>query len=140
MKNNKITNYIYAAGLFDGEGTVTMTRSRKSDKWRRPKVSLASTSKELVSFMKDNFGGSISNKKTYQVHHKQSYSWAITDQKAISFLKMIKPYLKECEKIRRANHIINNYNKVTQRNGKYTEEMTIAKTLFEIQFFHLSAP
>ena len=44
----------------------------------------------------------------------------------------------EPSKVYRANLIVNEYNKLTPRNGKYTDEMKANKRDFEYRFFHPS--
>lgn len=53
----------YLAGLFDGEGTVTLTKRISSNQFRTPTLSLTSTTKELVDLCKEHFGGWIVHKK-----------------------------------------------------------------------------
>lgn len=127
---------IYTAGLFDGEGTVTLTKAHKRNKFRAPVVSVTSTSIDLLNFLKENYGGYISQKKLYKKHHKQSWAWSASYDIAILFLSKITPFLKEPEKLRRARLILKSYKSVTQRNGQYTEKQYIAKLTFEQQFFH----
>lgn len=128
----------YFAGLIDGEGTITLTKQHSNES-RVPVISVASTTFELVEFCKTLFGGIIANKKTYQEHHKKSYSWSITHDRAINVCRQIAPYLKEPEKQRRVNLILDHYKSVTPRNGKYTPEMREAKMLFEQIFFQNSS-
>lgn len=126
--------YIYVAGLFDGEGTVTMSHV-SNKKHRSPVVSVTSTTKSLLDFLKENFGGTISRQKVYKSHHKQSWMWKLSHQKAIDFLIAIRPWIKEEEKARRADLIINEYKLYAPRNGKYTNTMLEDKRLFEKRFF-----
>jgi hypothetical protein len=123
----------YAAGLIDGEGTVTM--SRRGD-FRFPVVSVSSTTIELLEFMKRNHGGSISKHKTYQDHHKQSWSWKVVNDAALALLKQIRPYMLEPEKTYRADCLTEEYKAVTVRNGKYTPEQRARRLEFEERFFH----
>jgi hypothetical protein len=48
---------------------------------------------------------------------------------------MIPPYVKEPEKRRRILLILNDYKKVTSRNGKYNTKMLQNKLTFEEDFF-----
>jgi len=125
----------YTAGLFDGEGTVTLSRPHSRDKYRAPTVSMTSTSKELLDFLVQEFGGFIVKQKVYKSHHKQSWSWRLKHRTAINFLLEISPYLREKSKIRRAKLICTTYLEVTPRNGKYSDEMKAKKLLFEEDFF-----
>lgn len=128
----------YIAGLFDGEGTVTLTRIHSSDKFRVPVASMTSTSIEILNFIQIYYGGSISKQKVYKEHHKLSWVWRITNQKALLFFKDILPFILIEEKQRRVKLLLNNYNKLTKRNGKYTNEEIEHKLDFENKFFHLT--
>lgn len=132
-----IEDIIYFAGLFDGEGTVTLTK-RNSNEYRSPVITLTSTTKEIVYFCKSTFGGSVSDQKISKDHYKKSYVWGISSNRAINTMKLIIPYIKEPKKISRINYIINNYKKVTPRNGKYSQEMAIVKLNFEKEFFEIA--
>lgn len=128
-------NDAYAAGLMDGEGTVTLTKYKKSD-FRYPTVSVSSTTQELVKFMKSNYGGCISVKeRPDNPSWKQGYQWTVIRNEAISFLNKVLPYMKEPEKIRRGNLVVNEYLTVTPRNGYYTESIEKAKFDFQMRFF-----
>lgn len=139
MSNKKSQTFIkedcYTAGLIDGEGTITLSKSKNS--FRFPTVSVSSTSHELLEFLKLTYGGYISNHKTYKAHHKKSWSWSLKRDSALYFLERISVYLKETSKKRRALFILKFYKKVTPRNGKYTEFQISKKQQFERIFFNL---
>lgn len=82
---------------------------------------MSSTTIELLTFCKDAFGGSISTQKTYKEHYKKSYSWKLTGNKALAMCAIIYPHIKEPEKKRRINHLLQFYKKVTSPNGHYTQ-------------------
>ena len=125
---------VYTAGLFDGEGTITMLKSKQSDKFRHPVVSITSTSRELIEFLKTSFGGTVVNQKTYQKHHKQSWSWKLSYDRAIEFIEQIRPFMKESSKCKRCDMILSTYKHLTVRNGKYTEQQIQEKLDFETAF------
>jgi hypothetical protein len=127
--------YAYSAGLIDGEGTITLSKEFKHSRFRYPCVSISSTTYELLEYMKTTFGGSISNQKKYKDHYKNSWSWKLDYDRALVFLEKIFPYMKEPEKIRRANLLLKEYKSLTPRNGKYTELQTTNKLRFEAEFF-----
>lgn len=131
-------NLIYTAGLMDGEGTVTLLRGRKSDKFKHPVISITSTSIELIQFLKETYGGVISNQKTYKKHHKPSWSWKLSFDPALQFISSVRPYMKEKSKCYRMDLILANYKNLTKRNGKYTPDEIEAKLNFETTFFHPS--
>lgn len=124
----------YTAGLIDGEGSVTLLRSKKSDKFRHPVVSLTSTSRELIDFLTSEFGGTVKNQKVYKSHHKTSWVWTLRWNSAIDFLERIRPFMKESSKCKRADLLINSYKDNTNRNGKYTQEQIEKKLEFETAF------
>ncbi len=127
---------IYTAGLFDGEGTVTLATS--NGKFRYPVVSVSSTTLILLEFLQQHYGGHISIHKKYQSHHHNAWSWKTTHGNALIFLEKILPYLKEPEKRRRAILLTQKYKTVTPRNGKYSKEQLEAKHTLEQEFFHPS--
>lgn len=128
----------YIAGLIDGEGTITLSKIHKNNKFRSPVISCSSTSPELLEYLYRYYGGSISKQKTYKEHHKKSWSWKITNHKAIKFCEDFKNTLIEPSKRRRAKLISDYYLPLTKRNGKYKPEEELAKLNFERIFFHPS--
>lgn len=125
----------YIAGIIDGEGSICLTQNNANE-YRSPSITVASTTYELMEYLKNNIGGSISTKKVYKETHKPSWQWAIKTNKTIELLTEIKDYLLVPEKKYRANLIVNEYKAVTPRNGKYTEEMLAKKLDFEKRFFN----
>lgn len=130
---------IYAAGLIDGEGTITLTRLHKNA-MRAPVVSFSSTSFELISYFRDNYGGTIITKKVYSQSHTPSWEWRLTYNKALAFIERINPYILHNEKVHRARMLTNEYKSVTPRNGKYTDRTVQLRNEFEHRFFHPSTP
>lgn len=127
----------YLAGLFDGEGTITLSLE-KTRSFRYPVISMSSTSRNLLELCKETFGGHISTHKTYQAHHKQSWSWKVSHDSAIDTASQLLSYLHEPEKRRRITLLLSTYKSVTKRNGKYDANSKAAKLAFEHEFFHPS--
>ena len=125
----------YSAGLVDGEGTISLSRQHAKDSYRCPIVSVPSCTPTLVEVMKTLFGGCISNKKPSKAGHTPSQAWHVKHDAALRCLEQIVPFLREPEKIRRAKLILDEYKKVTPRNGKYTEGQRKLKLDFERRFF-----
>lgn len=126
----------YTAGLIDGEGSVSLTQNHRYER-RSPNVSLTSTSRELIDFLVETYGGCARVQKVYQDHHRQAWVWSVRQNQALAFLDRVLPYMKEEKKRSRANYIVSGYKAVTPRNGKYTPEMLEAKIAFEDGFFTL---
>lgn len=125
----------YLAGIIDGEGTITLTKDKE---FRYPTISVASCTVGILETIKEICdGGVITPKRTYKSNHSPSWSWKIERQRAIAVLEEVAPHLKEPKKKARAELILENYTRLTPRNGKYTEEMRAEKHQFEEKFFEL---
>ncbi|WLD92880.1 LAGLIDADG family homing endonuclease [Alkalihalobacillus sp. AL-G] len=128
----------YLAGIIDGEGSITLTRMHQSEH-RRPCITIASTDKELLVYVQTLTNGVINNKKNYNpIKHKNSYTLNIKKKEDVfSTLLSTAPYLRIPQKRNRAHWILDHYNEVTQRNGKYNKELMEKKLLFEEPFFRI---
>lgn len=129
-------NAAYAAGILDGEGSITITRNH-SGRWPSPQVSVSSTDRELIDWLKNYFGGSISTKKPRQPEHSIAFDWKLTDRRALWFLQIVRPFLVIQRKIRRCDLLLRAYVDCTPRNGRYTEEMMQKKSDFLKEFAQL---
>lgn len=129
----------YAAGLIDGEGTISLSRLHRNTE-RAPVVSFASTSFELISFFRQTYGGSVVTKKVYSNRHTQSWECRLANNAALEFLRLVYPHMRHAIKRRRAKLLLEEYKLVTPRNGKYTTTLRRKKREFERRFFHPSAP
>lgn len=118
--------------------TIMLTRNH-SGEFRRPFISIASTDKELLIYIKTLTGGTLTSKKNYSPKsHKNSYTLTIKNKSNIFIiLKKIEPFLRVSVKKQRAHYILNQYDLVTVRNGKYSKEAFLLKTKFEDDFFRI---
>ncbi len=86
----------YAAGLTDAEGTFTITHCRHNTLGHMlydPTIRIASTYKPVLTWMVDNFGGTIYNRKPSETY-KQRWDWSTDGYKHSSlFISQIMPYL-----------------------------------------------
>lgn len=96
----------YAAGLIDGEGSILLHRSKK---WRTPVLSVTSTSIELLTWLKDNFGGIVRDKNEKRPNHSRAFEWRLSSSATLALLPAILPYLRERKKIERVRHILQYY-------------------------------
>jgi len=129
---NKV-DLAYIAGIVDGEGSITLPSYNRGTRY--PVVSVDSVDRELLEWLQATIGGTIVTKAKYQDHHKQAYTWRVTRNAALQLLADILPYLRIERKKARASLLVNEYIKVTPRNGKYTDEMKLAKEEL-VQKFH----
>jgi hypothetical protein len=116
-------------------GSIMLTKFHKNQ-FPSPCITVSSTSLELLEWVKAKSGlGSIKSKKNYNpISHKDSYTYIVRYDKAISLLKEIEPYLIIEQKKHRAQMILNEYKKLTPRNGKYSEELLKQKEEFLNRF------
>lgn len=120
----------YLAGLVDGEGTVTLTRVHRSEN-RRLVVSISNNERCILEFVLNVVGvGKVTSKKTYSAHHAQSFTYQISSRQALDLLRQIQPFMKSY-KAQRAVIVLNDYVRLTPRNGHYTEEARRARLEFE---------
>ncbi len=127
----------YIAGIIDVEGSIMLQRFH-TNQYPAPCVSIASTTIELLTWLKDTIGyGVIIKKKYYNPEkHKLSYSFVIKQNNAIKLLEDIYPYLIIESKRKRAEMIITQYKSLTPRNGRYTEKQLQKKERFYEEFIN----
>lgn len=128
----------YIAGIIDGEGSIMLQRFH-SNEHPSPCVSIASTTKELLDWIKLTVGhGVILSKKNYNPsNHKNCYSYIIKYDDAINFLKDISPYLIIEYKKKRAELILTQYKLLTPRNGRYSKVLLEKKENFYNEFISI---
>ncbi|ARK32008.1 LAGLIDADG family homing endonuclease [Halalkalibacter krulwichiae] len=134
-----ISEAAYLAGIIDGEGTITLTKMNKTGN-RRPIISIASTDKELLDYIQNLIGGYITTKKNYKPGtHKDSYVLTIKKKQAVFFLlEATLPFLRITPKKERAELILQFYDKITPRNGKYSSFAYERKKKFEENFLSIT--
>lgn len=132
------TEIAYLAGIIDGEGSIMLSKYHKSE-YPSPCISISSTDLELLEWVKTKIRtGRINKKKNYNIEkHKTSYTYAIYYDRAIEIMELIYPYLVISKKKERAKFIVENYKRVTLRNGRYNEVKRKAKEQFYIDFMAL---
>lgn len=121
----KDTDYAYAAGILDGEGSIGLAKAK--GRMPYPVVTVDSTDRELLEWLMDSFGGSLVIKKKAQEHHRQAWTWRLKDRAALAFLEALLPYLRINRKIFRAKLLVDEYVACTPRNGHYTPQMLVVK-------------
>lgn len=137
MKTLSEVEAAYIAGIIDGEGTITLTRTHRGEN-RRPVVSISSTELPLLTYIRSVIGaGRITGKVRSQAHHSPSYTYYITSRQALTLLARVRPFLRTY-KFKRACLLVEEYQSVTPRNGRYTEELRAARVQLENRFFAIS--
>ena len=85
----KTEDWIYFAGLFDGEGCVSSCSSNLLI------LSLANTNKEVIEWIFNIFGGSITKQTpSAEDNKKVCWHWWLRAEEAVHILQNILPFLK----------------------------------------------
>jgi hypothetical protein len=93
------TDIAYAAGFFDGEGCISISKNGAVD------VRVTNTAKNVLIKLQSIFGGSIADRA--QKANKVQYAYSFYGENAIEFIKLIKPYL--IDKLPQAEAILEYY-------------------------------
>ena len=93
-------NTAWAAGLFEGEGSISATPERRNvphgSVWRYIRLSLGSTDEDVVRRFHEVAGcGSVGGPYQYKAERKPHWQWSATGAKADAFLEEILPLLGE---------------------------------------------
>jgi hypothetical protein len=86
----------WAAGLFEGEGTVTIAKSggKKRPTLTRTRVLVGNTDKEVVEFFFNRWGGRVRPRPPSTKRARPSFEWAHGGAEAAFFLRDIQSYLR----------------------------------------------
>lgn len=88
--NASEADLIYMAGYFDGEGSITITRGNNIN------VRLSNTYKPTLVWMYELVGGYLYiHNHDKNTKGRQLYTWSLNAYRAIAFLKLIAPFLRE---------------------------------------------
>lgn len=93
------TGRAWLAGFMDGEGTITVTRTRRADVpsiRHRPYVSVGNTVRAPLDEIREQYGGQVF---TYQAPRtmpraKVAYRWRCPASQVVRFLGDVRPYLR----------------------------------------------
>ena len=82
----------YAAGFFDGEGSV-YTAPRSSGSGYSLLVCIGNTNRDVLEQHKATWGGSICARKMTKPRHQQQYQWVLSGKMGEPYLRAILPHL-----------------------------------------------
>ena len=117
MMSNSLSDLAYCAGLFDGEGCVTL--SKDGDTNYRLRLKVTSTDYAVLTWLQEHFGGSINLSRKESEYNKEAWDWICRTEDQVVFLFGILPYTI----IKRAQIIeALNYHFEKQNGGKLTED------------------
>jgi hypothetical protein len=86
-------DWIYLAGMIDGEGCITIM-SRGQDQAPVAAVIVVNTDTRLMAWLKSTFGGNVRRQAKAVGKHKQAWQWRILARQAETVLVEIRPFLK----------------------------------------------
>jgi hypothetical protein len=87
-------------------------------------VSISSTELPLLTYVRSVIGaGRITGKVRSRDHHSPSFAYCITSRQALQLLAQVTPFLRTY-KSARACMLLENYTRLTPRNGRYTASAT----------------
>ncbi len=104
----------YAAGVFDGEGSIILTKRHNGSL----AIKVTNTDKRLCQVFYDNWGGSIYKTESSNPKIKTIYRWGLYGRNAKYFLLAINPYsIHKAELITKGLEYINllNWNRDTTK-------------------------
>lgn len=134
-------NLDYISGFFDADGSISIGYDSKKSKYRsRIKIDFTNTKLsillEIQKFFLNNYNIKLflSTKPARKENHLTSYTLSTSSsQKSLEICKLLNSY--HPIKLHRINTVLKYHNKVTKRNGKYTEKDIIKKLAYERLFF-----
>ena len=109
----------YAAGLFDGEGYVTVScRKSRTGEIMQIVAGVAMTDPEGLLLMQSLFTGSLHTQKRQSIRHKPLHTWVVASRKAEAFLRTVRPHLRvKAEQVDRALEFQESINKWAHKLG-----------------------
>ena len=101
-------------------------------------ISISRTEPQLLRYVRTAIGaGRITNKRAARIIHTPSVTYAIDNRQALALLQQITPYLRTY-KVQRAELILNDYVRLTPRNGKYNPAQLCEREAFIERFLRLN--
>jgi hypothetical protein len=101
-------------------------------------VSISNNQRSILEYAKQVVGaGKITRKRVYGVNHADAYTYSIANRQALALLGQIVQHMKGY-KAQRAELVLNDYVRLTPRNGKYNQALLAERERFVEAFFSLS--
>lgn len=136
-------NLSYISGFFDADGSITLCKNNKDDKYKSIKIDFTNTQLELLyemqNFLLKNHQLQlfISTKPSKKENHSIGYTLSCSgNQKCIKLCKLLQSH--HPKKLHRINTILKYHDAVTIKNGKYKEYEINRKLAYERLFFSTS--
>lgn len=102
MSSFSCTDLAYLAGILDADGTLRIKKVRRSGRARSPTyridVQVGNTSRQLIDWLLDRFGGNAHSRR-FPGRWRKMWYWSLNRRGAEQVLEGVRPYLT----IKRAN-------------------------------------
>jgi len=89
---------IYIAGLFDGEGSISLFWQKRPDVARvrtvRASISIGNTDRSIIEYLHQCLGGNFHSVKRSNPNWKPVYLWTASTNQAVEIIKELLPYLR----------------------------------------------
>lgn len=89
----------YFAGVLDSDGCIVISKMKPGlSRTKNPRYVLGmvvtNTSKVLMDWLVENFGGTYRPRRKVLPHHKTTYTWQKTNGHCVELLKLVAPHLR----------------------------------------------
>lgn len=88
----KKTDLAWLAGIFEGEGAITIAKFTKRN-WGALRIRVTSTDRDMIDQLQDFFPGHIGTASS-KPQHSKAWRWGLSSKKAKTFLLAIRPYCR----------------------------------------------
>lgn len=117
----------YAAGFFDGEGSVMIRYDKRCDSYIL-KVSVSNCCRDVLVCFREKWGGSIYDVVPTKAHHKGWSDWCLQGTGAKPFLISIRPFSTiKAEQIDLAFELLSTYRGRPGKGHRLPEEVKIKR-------------
>ncbi len=88
-----VAELAWAAGLFEGEGTVTIAKRSRDDTYRLVAI-VTNTDEQIIDFFVERWGGWKQGLYGERPGRKPGWSWTVAGPGAATFLQAIEPWVR----------------------------------------------
>ena len=91
MTLNSEKDLAYTAGIIDGEGSISIIKTKRNKKncSFSLSVTVANNNEFLMSFLKERYGGTVNSSNRWH----RTYQWRLCSNQAMAFLMLINNFL-----------------------------------------------
>lgn len=129
------TSAVWLAGYLDGDGSISMTKVSTS-RFRKPVVSFSSCDREIIAFLREEFGGVVVTKTPKNPNGRPVQDWRLTGiDRVQTLLRRVYPYLRCHVKKERARILLEEWVHTASTGKKFDQELTKRKFAVEDKFY-----